>query len=326
MALAVQREELASLHAEWAALVARMADPAPFLHPAWQRVWLEEFLDGRELLLLAARDGVELVGVAPLLRQDGRISFAGHHSICDYMDFAVAPGREVEFFAALVEALRGEAWEELALWGLRDGSPTLDALAGASRAAGLAFEREEEAVAPRVALPASWEEYLSALPKKHRHELRRKLRRLQAAGELEVRVCTSAGEVEAHLPTLLRQMVESRSDKAAFMSEQMGRFFHRMAPAMAAEELVRLYCLDLDGKPAASVLCFDMGGQLLLYNSGYDPDLSGLSVGIASKALCLQDAIQTGHRWFDFLRGHEAYKYDMGGVDRQIYRCTVRRG
>jgi CelD/BcsL family acetyltransferase involved in cellulose biosynthesis len=317
---------LASLRAEWLDLLAQQPDPAPFLHPTWHRVWLEEFQDGRELLLLTVREGDALLGIAPLLRQDGKLSFVGHYSVCDYMDFVVAPGKGGEFFSALLDAVLAEDWSELELWGLREGSPTLDALPAAADAAGLAVQREEEAVAPRVELARSWDEYLAGLSKKDRHELRRKLRRLQAAGELELRVYTSREEVAAHLPLLLRMMVESRMDKAAFMSEQIGRFFHRMAPAMAEEGLIRLYELELDTKPVASVLCFDQGGQLFLYNSGYHPDFAERSVGIVSKALCLQDAIECGRHCVDFLRGHEPYKYDLGGKDQQIYRCVVKRG
>ena len=50
-----------------------------------------------------------------------------------------------------------------------------------------------------------------------------------------------------------------------------------------------------------------------------------LAVGLASKALVLQDAIENGYGCIDFLRGHEPYKYDLGGVDRNVYRCLVTR-
>ncbi len=325
MAYTVHHEELASLQAEWVELLKQQPEPAPFLHPTWQRVWLEEFQDDRELLLLSVRDDGALVGIAPLLRDGGRLSLVGHYSICDYMDFVVAPDRSDDFFPALLHALLEEAWSELELRGLREGSPTLAALPALAQAAGLAVERETEAVAPRVGLAASWDEYLASLSKKDRHELRRKLRRLQAAGELELRAYTALEEVETHLPLLLRFMADSRMDKAAFLSEERGRFFHRMAQALAQEGLIRLYELELDGKPVASVLCFDQGGQLFLYNSGYDPEYASLAVGLVSKALCLRDAIESGHHCVDFLRGHEPYKYDLGGKDQTVYRCVVRR-
>ncbi|MBI4570554.1 MAG: GNAT family N-acetyltransferase [Chloroflexi bacterium] len=326
MTLTAQREEPAALQQEWVSLLARLPEPAPFLHPTWLKVWLEEFQDGRELILLAVRDGDALAGVAPLLRQDSRLAFAGHYSICDYMDFVVPAERSGDVFSALLEALLQEPWSELELRGLRDGSPTLAELPALAQAAGLAVEREQEAVAPRVELAESWDAYLAALPKKDRHELRRKLRRIQAAGELELRTYTAPPDIEEHLPLLLRLMVDSRSDKAAFMSEQMGRFFHRMAQALSREGLIRLYELELDRKPVASLLCFDMSRQLFMYNSGYDPEYAGLAVGLISKALCLRDATEAGYRRIDFLRGHEPYKYDLGARDQTVYRCRIKRG
>ena len=325
MALSVRREEFAPLREEWRELLERQPEPAPFLHPAWQQVWLEEFQDDRELLILAVREGDALLGVAPLLRENGRLSLVGHYSICDYMDFVVTPERSGEVFAALLDALLEEPWAELELRGLREDSTTLAELPGLAEAAGLVVNREQEAVAPRVRLVAGWDEYLASLSKKNRHELRRKLRRLQAAGNLELQVYTSRDDVEAHLPRLLRFMVDSRADKAAFMSEQMGRFFHRMASTMAEEGLLRLYELELDAKAVASVLCFDFGGQLFLYNSGYDPDYASLAVGFISKALCLRDAIEAGRHCVDFMRGDEPYKYDMGGEDLTVYRLAIRR-
>jgi CelD/BcsL family acetyltransferase involved in cellulose biosynthesis len=325
MALDVRQEELDTLAPEWAALLDRTPEPVPFLHPTWHRVWLDEFQDGRELLLLAVRDGDALVGVAPLLRSDGQLAFVGNYSICDYMDFTVAPDRATEVFGALLGALRSEDWNEIELRGLRDDSPTVSELLPAAERAGLKVEREDEAVAPRVQLPESWEAYQAALNKKDRHELRRKLRRLGELGELQLNPYTRAEDVAEHLPIFIRLMVESRGDKANFMSEQIGRFFHRMAPALASDGLIRLYELELNGSAIASVLCFDQGNRLFLYNSGYDPQYAQFAVGLGSKAMCLQDAIESKRTCVDFLRGHEPYKYDLGSQDRQIYKATIRR-
>jgi CelD/BcsL family acetyltransferase involved in cellulose biosynthesis len=298
----------------------------PFLHPTWQRVWLEEFAGERELQLYAVRDGEELLGVAPLMRSgDGGLMFSGDHKICDYMDIVVAPERAGDVLDALLSALAGETWDELALWGLREGSPVRAGLASAVDRAGLAVTQQEEAVAPQIELAATWDEFVAALSKKDRHELRRKVRKLEAAGELELRCYTSAEETEGRVPLLLRMMVESRTDKAAFMSEQMARFFHRMVPELAREGLIRLYELELEGRPIASVLCFDQAGQLYLYNSGYEPEYASLSAGLVSKALCLREAIECGRHCVDTLRGAEPYKYDLGAKDRTVYTCTVRR-
>jgi CelD/BcsL family acetyltransferase involved in cellulose biosynthesis len=83
--------------------------------------------------------------------------------------------------------------------------------------------------------------------------------------------------------------------------------------------------LSVDGKNAAAVLCFDAGCTLYMYNSGYDPDYSALSVGLLSKALVLRWAIENGKTHLDFLRGNEPYKYDLGARDQNIYRLVVSR-
>jgi len=76
---------------------------------------------------------------------------------------------------------------------------------------------------------------------------------------------------------------------------------------------------------AAAVLCFESEQELLLYNSGYDPAFAPLSVGFVSKALTLKRAIEEGKQRFDFLRGAEPYKYDLGAQDLKVYRLVIRR-
>jgi CelD/BcsL family acetyltransferase involved in cellulose biosynthesis len=315
-----------SLEPEWKALLLEGERPLPFLHPTWQRAWLDEFQDGRELLLFAGREGERLIGIAPLLRAgDGTLTFAGSHSVCDYMDFIVTPGQEEPFLRSVLEQLAALEWSQLDLRGLIDGSPTLEHMPALAREAGLICERELEAVAPALDLPDSFDAYLAGLHAKDRHELRRKIRRLSQFGQPEIKCYRDAAQIEQLLPALLRFMVESRADKAGFLTEQMASFFHRSVGAMAREDIARLYMLELDATPVAGILCFELAGRLYMYNSGYDPDQGALAVGLISKALCIRDAIEAGIRSMDFLRGHEHYKYDLGATDQQIFRLTLRR-
>jgi CelD/BcsL family acetyltransferase involved in cellulose biosynthesis len=326
MALSVRRQELESLRGEWQDLLSRAPEPHVFHRPLWLELWLEHFGDGREPLFLAVRDGQSLVGVAPLMREDSRLTLVGDHEICDYMDFVVEPGREQEVFPALLRSLGEEPWEEIELRGLAAYSPTLASLQKAAEALSWRVEQELEAVAPHVELPSSWEDYLARLGKKDRHELRRKLRRLHQGGaQVKLRDLRSREDVTAGMDDFLRLHTASRRDKAEFMSPQMERFFRDMAATLADDGLIRLFMMELDGRPVASVLCFDCCQQLHLYNSGFDPDLSSLSVGLLSKVLCLETAIEEGKTCLDFLRGSEPYKYDLGGRDLPIYRCVVRR-
>jgi CelD/BcsL family acetyltransferase involved in cellulose biosynthesis len=94
---------------------------------------------------------------------------------------------------------------------------------------------------------------------------------------------------------------------------------------MAQLGLLRLYFLELDGKPVATSLCFDYASSRLLYNSGYDLEYGYYSVGLLLNALCLREAIEQEISYFDFLRGSETYKQHLGGQPHDLYQMVVRR-
>jgi CelD/BcsL family acetyltransferase involved in cellulose biosynthesis len=301
------------------------AERIPFLHPLWLRAWLAEFGDRFQPEFIACGGDASLA-VAPLMRDDSRLTFVGDPSICDFMDFAVDLRCQDEAYDSLWRSLCREEWAELDLWGLRETSPTRGAITARAQAAGYQVVEQVEATSPRVALPATWEDYQASLGKKDRHELRRKLRRLFDSGAgVEFEVYQEQADVNARMDDFLRLHTGSRQDKAEFMSAAMEAFFRRMTSSLAGEGLVRLFMLRLGGRPAASVLCFDAGSALYMYNSGYDPAYSGLSAGLLSKALCLKWAIENGYEALDFLRGAEPYKYDLGARDAGVYRLLVRR-
>ncbi len=253
--------------------------------------------------------------------------FVGHYSICDYMDVVVTPGFEAAFFAPIFERLAADGATTIDLRGLRASSPTIAGALAAGGALGFTGRQEQEALSPSVDLPATWEEFLGTLSKKDRHELRRKLRRLgDAGGAIELKVVTEPDESAELLDTLFRLMRLSSHHKEEFLERpNMQAFFRAMVPAMAREGMLRLYVLTFDALPVASVLNFDLGGTLYMYNSGYDPEYSHFAVGLMSKALLLKDAIENGRTCVDFLRGDEAYKYDLGGKDHQIYRVVLTK-
>ena len=170
------------------------------------------------------------------------------------------------------------------------------------------------------------ERYLQGRGRKARHGVGRKLRKLPQGGPVGLDVLGAPADIDAALGDFLRLHGAARSDKAAFMTDRMARFFRRIVPAMAQEGLAEMIFLTLNQVRVAGVLCFRAEGELLLYNSGYDPAYAGLSVGVLSKALALQRTIEEGRRRFDVLRGAEPYKYDLGAEDLKVHRCIIRRG
>ena len=307
-------------------LVLGVSDAATlFLTPWWQKTWWKHYGGDAELAVYVASDGERPIGVAPLVRSDGVLDLLGATDLFDYRDFIVERGREEKFCTALLGHLSELEWHTLRLESVRESSTTLQALGRAAESAGMSVETELEDVAPVAALPATWEEFVSGLSKKDRHELRRKIRRLHGAGEVTRSVCSSPEQVPGMMAVFLRLHRASSPDKAEFMTAEREAFFLDAVTEAARRGRLRLEELALDGRIVASCLGFDYDGSFLLYNSGYDPENSKLSVGIVSKALAIKGAVESGDSAFDFLRGSEDYKYRLGGQDRQVHRVTIRR-
>ena len=311
---------------QWQDLLSTSAVDTLFITPRWQKIWWEQFGNGAEMLLLSlnGKNGIE--GMAPLARREGTITFIGSQDLFDYNDFLVSKGAESRFYSCLLNHLDGEEWETVELSSVPEDSPTLTYLPDLAKKHGHLVDVKEEDVAPGLSLPDSWDGYLQSLSKKDRHELRRKLRRLYSA-EQEFRFYKVSDplEVDNSLEAFFVLMRASRETKHHFLTPAREQFFRRIAAEMSSIGVFKLFFLEQGAQPVAAAMCFDYGGARLLYNSGYDPAYSYYGVGLMLKVLCLKDAIEDGKSYFDFLRGSEPYKYDLGGKNRTVYQLVVTR-
>ena len=325
MTLSISQEGFGQLWIEWEALLSQCATHAIFQTPLWHRTWWEEMGGQAELKLTSMREEGTLVGVAPLMQMDDTLTFLGDTDLWDYHDFVMAVGREGELYRLLFQSLLEKNWKIMDLLSVPASSAALYYLPEMAKACGYSTEVTPEDVSPGIALPASWDDYLVLLGKKDRHELNRKLRRLERSGSYRFHTVNSSSDLNTALEDFFALMKDSRQDKAVFLTVEREHFFRRMGQDLAEAGMLRLFFLEIAGQRVAGALCFDYGGTRFLYNSGYNPEFGSLSVGLALKALCLKQAIEDGSDYFDFLRGNERYKYDLGAKDVQLYRLTIRR-
>lgn len=325
----ITSEPFETLAPEWAELHRSTPDALPFSHPVWHEAWLRHCGAGAFPMFLALRSpAVEeegeapLEGVIPLDVGGAEPRFLGDPDLSDHSGALIAPGQEVGAAAALIEWLMEDLSSAFEAWGLPEAGRLRPALVAGAARYGWSASEEPEAVTPTVELPDTWEAYVAALPKKYRHELRRKLRNLERAGDVAFESATAPGEVAEVVEGLLAMMRESREEKAAFLTPEREAFFRDLATGLSEHGLARIATLTFDGRPAARIFALQGGGATMLYNSGYDPSLSQLAVGLLSKALLVRDAIERGHDAIDFLRGTEPYKRHLGGHPRDI--VTVR--
>ena len=324
MSYTVTQESFESLTSFWTDSSHRLKWGSVFVLPSWLEVWWREFQAGTELYLAAVRQQSGIVGIMPLQVKGEKAFFIGSADVCDYLDFVIVPGRESDFFNVLLDDLRQQGITHLDLRPLRSDSTAITNLMGVARNRGFEVLCQEEEVTVELDLPATWEEYLVGLDKKQRHEIRRKLRRLWEAGKVDYRCLeVSPQEVGALTDTFLKLFALSREEKAEFMTARMESFFRSLAKAMAEINLLRYGILEVDKLTAAMIMGFDYNEAMYLYNSGYDPQYNSLSVGLLSKVLCIKESIKRGMKKWDFLKGAERYKYQLGGNEIPLYNCQI---
>jgi len=320
----VTLEDLASLLALWKDQAAHPGWDCPFILPPWISTWWQHFGAGSELHIAAVRDGHRVIGVAPLKIDGKTASIIGSKDVCDYLDFIVTPGHEDAFCAQLIDHLTTRGIVRLDLGLLRPDSFVLTRFAPFAQAHGCQVITKQEDVTYETELPADWEAYLQLLNTKQRHEVRRKLRRLPEGGQVEFVLLRPDTAPPEFIDSFMRLFSLARDDaKAAFMTPAMEAFFRSLAQAMAAEGLLRLGVLRLDGQSVAMVMCFDYNSIIYLYNSGFDPQHQWLSVGLLSKVLSIKQSIEEGKRRFEFLKGNEVYKHHLGGKEVPLIQCEI---
>jgi CelD/BcsL family acetyltransferase involved in cellulose biosynthesis len=298
----------------------RLHWPFPFVLPGWMRAWQEVFAPQAELWIRSFQENGRIVGVAPLQVANRTARLIGDADVCDHLDLVAAPGRAGEFCRALLRYLKAEGIAQLELNPVRPDSTVMTALLPAARADGYPVSSRKDDVLYEVDLPGSWDGYLQILSGKQRHEVRRKLRRLENSAAAGFRVLEDPAAVRTAMDDFFVLFRQNREDKAAFLTDRMEAYFRLLAEHAPG---MRIGFLDVDGIPAAGVLCCDHEGTRYLYNSGYNARLGHLSVGIVCKIFSLRESISRGLKRYDFLKGNEIYKRQLGGSPIPIHHCRI---
>lgn len=314
----------------WRRLLEKHQRPHLFATPEWHKIWWDEFHPGKELLVLTIeRRDDDPVAIVPLYRkvQEGRkvLRFVGGIDLTDYLGPLCSPEDRASAAGVLVDWLSKTEveWDEFDAHNLPVPDGFADALIDEADLAGLRFELDEEETAAVLRLPATFDDYLESLSSKERHELKRKRRRI-ARDHPDVRVRAATSEtLDADLKTFVEMHRGAEGHKGHFMKPEIATFFERLAHEFDALGWLRLDLLEIAGKPVAGTFGFQLDRAFYLYNSAYEPDFRQASPGFVLVAELIEDCISRGLEIFDFLRGPERYKYQLGSEAVPLYNVRL---
>ena len=297
-----------------------------FITPTWQETWLNNYQPQATLFLdIVTQENID-IGVVPLMETNGILSFIGNSDVYDYMDFPVLDGYKSVFYERVADLIKSYDWQEVKFESIPQDSPTLELLPKYFDSEHFDVSILQSDCTPLIELPGDWEEYFSTLRKKDRHELRRKIRRLEENHSFNQFRCDITQEsLENDMNDFFELMSLSSEDKGEFLTETNKSFFIELARTFSSKDLFKLYFLEIDDQKVAACICFYFGDQVLLYNSGYNPEFSSLSVGLINKALTIKESIENDMKIYNFLRGTERYKYHLGGQDKFVMDLSITK-
>lgn len=303
----------------WRDVWAHLSERTPFLSLEWHAAWWHALGDGTPEIVVV-RDGGSAAAIAPLVRRaNGSVWFSGDEET----DVLGVVGDSSAASEAVARYLAREA-RAIDLRYVPAGAPLLEVAPRVLREAGWNVDLAPLVVSPRVSLPATFDAYLASLSKKDRHELRRKLRKLEESGRVSFSYIAPA-ELDRAMDRFVAWHRRAPGEKATFMTARMERYFRSLAGAGTTAGWLRQGELALDGRPLAMLFAVEEDGVLSAYNSAIEPDALALSPGVLLHAYAIRDAIARRLRTYDLLRGDERYKYDLGGHDVVLWRLAARR-
>ncbi|HYP23002.1 MAG TPA: GNAT family N-acetyltransferase [Actinomycetota bacterium] len=317
--------------AAWPGLLKRDPDRHVFATPEWSRVWWEEFAGDKELLVLEMTRGDETVAIVPLYRKAGAgrriLQFVGGIDLTDYLGPICAAEDRRAVAGALVAWLRSEeaGWDELDAHNMPVPLGFAEYLVERADTCDFRFALDQEETAAVLPLPGDWETYLMRLDSKERHELKRKRRRLTRDHPDAVFRTATPETLAADMKTFVDMHRGAEGHKGHFMRPEIATFFERMAGAFMPLGWLRLDFLEVGGRAVAATFAFELDGVFYLYNSAYEPDAARVSPGLMLVSWLVEGCIERGFEKFDFLRGPERYKYQLGSQAVPLNNVRVIR-
>ena len=314
---------------EWERLLATNPTASAFsnraVHEAW---WIGYGAESTDISLAVYDAAGALFAYLPLMLRPDGVRYLGATYHIDYATVLIDLNN-VEMATAATDALVAHLFADATALDLRrlrraDRAHALLMSALAANTTRTATTTIEEP-APAIDLTniTTFDGHLERIDKKDRHEIRRKVRRGEGAG-----VTISA---KPHAVDDLAEFIKLHRARwghhGLFTEDEKGvrdEAFMRELFERAPKELITIIVArNLEfGAFAAGLFLRDATG-LRYWNAGGELAARSLSPGILLFAHGLQMAIAERKQTFDFLRGNESYKYEVGAADVDVLMVTV---
>lgn len=328
----------------WATLFDASPEASFFLSVEWVETWLETFGALLRSRVLVFEDGADVVGACLLTARSDRqgpfpvrslyLNTAGEdsgESVCvEFNALLCRPGAETVVTAALAEYLASERWEEFVASGVSDAA--LGVLERAFPGVGRQALWSTDYYVDLARLRSTDEDYLRALSRNTRDQLKRSLKLYEASGPLRVVPAedpTAAVAMLEEMTALHQAAWRGRGQPGAFASPRIVAFHHGLIRRAFPRGAVQILRVSAGDEAIGLLYYFIERGRVYFYQSGlqYRAD-NRYKPGFVTHALAIRYWRDRGLDEYDFLAGEDfdvRYKKSLSTHSRPLGWITFQR-
>tara|TARA_B100001996_G_scaffold129342_1_gene98257 strand:+ start:1968 stop:2930 length:963 start_codon:yes stop_codon:yes gene_type:complete len=292
-------------------------DSSPFLKFFLHKSWYEIFGKPGSLYVINHSDSV----LMPLILDNNYAEMTGGQDLFDYHDFIYKKELDPQKVKGIIDyCFSNLNIRNLKIKSVPEESFTHKLIISACSELGLKVTSHNEDLSPFLDLDSSFENYLMKLNKKNRHEIRRKMKKLESAGNVSIKKCSN-DEITSWIEIFFNLMMHN-PEKKIFLTKKRKSFMKDVIFNSVENEFGELNFLLFNEEPVATTFFFKQKSKLSIYNSGYDPNYSSYSVGLMNHIYNINNYAGKIPA-IDFLRGSEDYKFRIGCIPSNLLTLSL---
>lgn len=316
--------ELERLEKVWDRLAMARPKPEIFHTFAWARAWWQGYGRGCEVFSPVVRDANgEVVAIWPLVRRNSKILAFGDGA-SDHNDLLASVETVQPALKAALDLLaeNGKTWLTGVIANVSERGLLLEAargMVGTSRT-------RLEILRGGTGWAAVAEGGAHFLRLARKESLRRHRKKLERIGPVTFRHIEVGEEIKSHLRTFERQHIERwalKGIRSHFFDSASIDYFSALPEYLSPLRPLRFGVLEVDGRPVAYHLGFEIAGRYIWYKPTFDVDLSDLGPGEVLLQSVIQYCAAADIRELDFTIGDESYKSRFSNVTYDYFQIHL---
>lgn len=310
-------DDFESFRVPWNELLSKSNSDNVFLTWEWLYSWAECFLNkSRELFIVVFHEDNEVIGIAPWYIKSIRkrmfeirqIDFLGTNEAgSDYLDVIIKKGKEKHVSLFLYNFIFTDAttkWDRLRLYDIPSNSLFLMHFLNITKEKGKYIEVNHASFCPVAMLPASEDEFMSSLSSKRGQSFRRDLKILRKSDIINHVIFSTE-----NIGTAIKDFFNLYAAKSNWPDNNQHMLIQKFIDK-TGDGSIQIDFLTADGVPIAGLLHLRYLDTLNLYHMAVDKTYNPkVSLGNIMVGLSIINAIRSGIKCYDFLKGDEEYKF-----------------